>query len=155
MKQKSALIFFTFLCIYAAYGQSVDQRVFASAGQSVGQFAYTIGEPLINTLVAPNNTITQGFHQTKLIIVGIENVPNLASIVLYPNPSESFFSIYVSGYNQPLKMSIIDVLGKAIHEQVISNQDKIGVANLAQGTYFVVTKTTDNQLVSCHKFIKL
>ena len=53
--------------VQGTMAQSMDRHVAASSGNeystSVGSMAYTIGEPLTNTLVGGTATFTQGFHQ--------------------------------------------------------------------------------------------
>ena len=68
---KHLLIVFLALPTWAT-AQSIDRHVAASSGNeyntSVGSMAYTIGEPLTNTLVGGTATFTQGFHQGTINI---------------------------------------------------------------------------------------
>jgi hypothetical protein len=146
---------YCFLCVSCVFGQSANQKVFAAGGQSAGQFAYTIGEPFTNTLVLGNQTITQGFHQTRLTIVSTENTSDFISIKLLPNPTSDFITLTVEGYDTPLNIQILDIQGRIVINKEAVSGEKFFVADLPQGTYFVITQTIDNKILNRTKFIKL
>ena len=152
--KKVFLISYCLLLSSYIFGQSVNQKVFATSGQSVGQFAYTIGEPLVNTLVS-NRTITQGFHQTRLTVVSTENTLDLVSVKLLPNPTSDFIALTVEGYDKSLHLQILDMQGHIISEEVFIYTENCNVTNLPQGTYIVIVTTSDNKIVNRSKFIKL
>ena len=69
MIRRYLLITVTLLIFFSPLrGQSVNPRVVGSSGGSgssaEAEISWTIGEPVINTLVQPGNILTQGFHQS-------------------------------------------------------------------------------------------
>ena len=59
--------------------------------------SWTIGEPIIATCEGGNFCLTQGFHQSLLIITAINNDPLfLTNVKAYPNPATYVVNLSVS-----------------------------------------------------------
>ena len=79
--KKPLLLLLSFLLWSLGYSQSVSPEVTASSGDHfIGtnvQLSWTIGETMIKTYVNNSNQLTQGFHQTNLMVTscsdGIQN----------------------------------------------------------------------------------
>lgn len=135
--------------------QSAELRVFASAGQDTGHSAYTIGEPLTQTLEVATNDFTQGFHQTKLLIVSNVNLFKSISVKLFPNPVDDYFIFLVEGYDETLSINVIDKMGRTIITiPTIENNQKVLTNKLTPAAYYLVVKTKQGEIISTHKFIK-
>jgi hypothetical protein len=79
-----AIIWFT--CHLQA--QEVITTVGGSAKNKTVQISYTIGEAIISTIGNQQNTFTQCFHQSILIVSGVEEEnPFTLKIKGYPNPT--------------------------------------------------------------------
>lgn len=78
---------------------------------------------------------------------GIQTLISNDNIQLYPNPASNVISI--SGLTQERNYSIINTLGQEVKEGKISNDQKINIAELNRGVYFI--KLDDSRTI---KFIK-
>lgn len=76
---------------------------------------------------------------------GINQNEGVSGFYIYPNPATNEF--YVKGdVTLPAVMEIYDVTGKKLlSENITSNNQKINVAGLAKGMYFVKIISTDNK----------
>ncbi|MEN8250213.1 MAG: hypothetical protein ABFS32_14870, partial [Bacteroidota bacterium] len=77
------------------------QEVVSSGGETgtaAGyEISWTVGEPVIETVSDGTNTLTQGFHQTKLTVTSV-NEFSISGIELkvFPNPTEDYVHIHIS-----------------------------------------------------------
>lgn len=132
------------------HAQTISHSVVASAGanhtdEATGiSISWTLGEPVIGTLVSNDETIilTQGFQQGTLagdvIVVPIDFS---AEITVYPNPTSNFVNIRIDGLmKSSLKMEILDIHGRvrAQHEN-ITNEDIVTIRteHLNSGVYML------------------
>lgn len=89
------------ISIFANYSSAQIQSVTASSGAYLqGQnvsVSYTLGETIITTLEKPDLKITQGFHQTNLLVTTIDQLKKLAvKIEAYPNPVSDNLNLVIS-----------------------------------------------------------
>jgi len=129
--------------------QTITHSVVASAGanhtnaETGYSVSWTLGEPVIGTLVSNDNTITlhQGFQQGSLLIVSINSVEFTSEIMVYPNPATSYVNIKVDGSSSgSLNLEIIDIHGRLrATRQGITNEDvvTINTDNLNPGVYML------------------
>ncbi len=71
---------------------------------------------------------------------------NFASV--FPNPSSNYFTI--TGVGNNCSVSIYDILGKKLSTQIINDNERINVFDLANGLY-LVKLTMANGIVEIHK----
>lgn len=154
MKLDIFLIIIISLFTNKVISQTSEQKVFASAGLSTNQISYTIGEPLTLTLVSTNTNITQGFHQTNLSIVGIEESENSIFINVYPNPTQNDFTVLYDNLENSLEMQLLDVQGKEYLRQMVINGEQTSVINLAQGNYLIIFRDKSNKVLAKYQLIK-
>lgn len=65
------------------------------------------------------------------------------TITVSPNPAKSQVTIVITNATEPVFMQIIDIGGKVVKSQLITNQsNKVNVADLAKGFYLVRMKGT-------------
>jgi len=63
---------------------------FATAG---AQLSWTLGEAVIETYAPGGGTaqLTQGFHQTQLTVVALNESVTVFPVLVYPNPTTDLF----------------------------------------------------------------
>jgi len=97
--------------------------------------AWTVGEPITATLIFPDNHVTQGFHQSDLHVLTVEEFQPLV-ISVYPNPARELINITS---DEPARMSIFDMQGKLITTiDVNSSTSELDVSYLSRGAYSLV-----------------
>jgi len=139
--------------------QTIQNSVIGSTGGSSSagtvKMDYTLGEIVIETFTAGGQTLTQGFHQTALHLVAIENADYFPEISIYPNPSSDLVNIDIPANYNSLDISLYDVTGKLI--RIFSNASgkvTLDAAVLATGTYYLQMINTTNDKVKTFKLIK-
>jgi hypothetical protein len=94
------------------------------------------------------NIVTSSFDsplQINLVTVGAPGSlsvqdPMASGIKIYPNPSSSVINI---DYTENLELTLFNILG----QKVLSTTSKtINISNLEQGTYFLSTKDSNNNI---------
>ena len=140
-----------FILFLVLFGNSLHaQEVISSQGDSyyaeAGQLAFTIGEVIIQTETNNLNDLTQGFHQTEVELVELEESAALNSIIVYPNPTMDKLYVQIEPTLQ-VHYDLFDSNGKLITKNTLtSHQNSIRVNGLSPGNYLL--KLTDNQLNS-------
>jgi len=130
-------------CVFG-FGTAIQaQEVVATSGDyfenSSGSISWTIGEPKIETFESANNILTQGFHQTKLTIISIDEEEMLGDISVYPNPAKQDLIIDIpSHYSDSFNALLYDAGGKLLSQkELISGTATMEMHNLATGTYYL------------------
>ncbi len=142
--------------------QSVSQDVIASAGEHFDngsvQLSWTLGEVMIDTYDNGSNILTQGFHQTNLVVTSIEE--NLAdmSLNMYPNPTSEFLNIDLRNNEEDIELQLFDMTGKLIHKDLItahSSQFVLSMDQVVAGKYIVRMQTENGKMNSTHQIVKI
>lgn len=155
------LYFSTLILSFSAYSQTVDIDVFATSGadgsSATHQLSWTIGEPIIETLSGTSNIVTQGFHQTNLIVTDIieESALNL-ELMIFPNPVVNQLNLNIQNpENLPLNFVLYDELGRVLsQDRIYSNQSAISMENLSRANYLLAIYSGDKR-VKVFKVIKM
>ena len=120
-------------------------------------WAYSIGEPVIETYAGSNITITQGFHQPDGYSI-TPSVPVINNLVIYPNPAspKSTLRFYLRVDKPSLTINIYDAQGKLYQSQVLQSYagqtwHSLNPQIMASGTYIV--KVTAGTEVYMGKYI--
>jgi hypothetical protein len=137
------------------------QQVVATSGNSGTITGYkvdwTLGEPVIETISGSNHILTQGMHQTKLLVTAISEMefPGL-EVKVYPNPTGRFLTIEViQTGNELFLYELIDITGrKTILKQMQSSSEEIGMGSYVSGIYFLNVTTRNREYVKTFKIIK-
>ena len=139
--------YFTILFLYMFYGfamgQSNHRYVFSTGGDSFQTADYsgsfTMGEPIIGTVVTANITITQGFQQPVKRSLGTSEYI-LFNLEIAPNPS---FGTFHLKNNQIMdELNVFDVYGRLIFTiQPKSNEYELLLSHLAKGIYWLKVKS--------------
>jgi len=147
MRNYSLLIIFG-LCCAALHAQ---QQVVATSGNMVqytsGSISWTMGEPVIATLVMGDNTLNQGFQQNYLNLkaanINLENEINI-----WPNPTCNWVTLSVDD-PQLLFCQIFDLNGKLLQKKLLQEKTtSISFGDFAPGAYQVKLVRGDKELKS-------
>ena len=145
-------IFFTVFSI-GAIAQDLDHYVIGSDGghSRNNQFSldYTIGE--VVTEFGEDTTggvhLTQGFQQTMLSIVSVEEHLADIEIDIYPNPAVDYLNVSIPVLQEDMQFALFDMQGKLIDQQKINSQAfTIGFSNQSTGNYLLVFSTKDQRI---------
>jgi len=104
------------------------------------QLSWTIGEIVIETLTGTSNILTQGFHQTKLIAVAIDELPYLGfEIKAFPNPTQDYLILKVSKDKlNSMQYKLYDMQGKLLQNKLIKESEtEIYFKDLAPSSYLI------------------
>ena len=119
------------------------QEVVSSAGEiqsAAGyELSWTIGEPVIETVAAGGNTLTQGFHQTKLAVTAITDllIPEI-EIKVFPNPTQDFIIIEFNEFLENTDFLLYDLSGRVIKQAKInSSETRLNLKEYASGSYIL------------------
>jgi hypothetical protein len=135
--RKLLSLLLSFMCILVFAQQ---QEVISAQGKSyengTGSISFTVGEFMNNTFSSPDFILTQGFHQSKIVIV--DNLPVLQldiEILAYPNPAKEYVILEIEKY-QNFSYVLIDMTGKIIdRNEVVSRQTEINFSKLEPSLY--------------------
>src|SRR4030042_5240439 len=152
------------LIILGCCGLCLAQQVVSTAGSHSGnatvQLSWTIGEPVISTFSNGSNILTQGMHQSKLLIDAIEEIELLGlKILAFPNPTNEFVNLQVHQLltDQPWKefsFVLYDMNGKVLmQKQIVSTETVIQMNNYVSSTYFLKV-LVNNHEVKTFKIVK-
>jgi len=119
---RSDRTFFPFLLALfylQASAQSITPDVVASSGAHFttgsAQLSWTLGEPLTDTHTGSSNILTQGFHQTELLITALDEAsPLLPYINVYPNPTADRVTLHVTRAESDMRAELYDMHGKLL-----------------------------------------
>ncbi|MEN8124557.1 MAG: T9SS type A sorting domain-containing protein [Bacteroidota bacterium] len=151
---KTFLLFF-FLIIFSFFLQA--QEVISSYGldtsNSSGNLSATAGEVTIATLNNGSYQITQGFHQTSLAALAVEDFDENFKVKIYPNPSSELFLIDIMDFTD-IHYKIYSVNGQLLYKNELKQQSNtVKVDRLKNGLYFL-TLYKNNQKIKTYKILK-
>lgn len=120
-----------------------------SLSYTVGEIVTDLGRDTLN-----NTDLTQGFHQSYISIVSVEDHDLDVDISLFPNPAIDFLNVKISDINRANNFSIYDILGNLLsQQQIYSNELKISFSKLSTGYYILVFTKDDKKIktIKVHK----
>ena len=136
-----------------SYTQDLDHFVIGSDGGYAGnnQFSlsYTIGEVVtdLGRDTINNADLTQGFQQSYISIVSVEDHDLDIDISIYPNPAVDHLNVRISDIDKANSYSMYDMNGKLIRQESIRAKEfKIGFSRLSTGNYMLVFTDRDRRL---------
>lgn len=111
-----------------------------------GNISFTVGEVVINTVGNGTNDLTQGFHQSKWDVVGIEDHTPAFEVLIYPNPTKDILNISAADY-QDVVYHLYDGSGKVVLQNALqSNLTSVQVREVAAGNYTLVLSNATARL---------
>jgi hypothetical protein len=133
---------------FLAKAQMLTPTVVASAGDyyttSWGSLSWTAGESAVETFVAGNNILTQGFQQPEqqnITVIG--NAEKPYGISVYPNPTQNVINLHFTNatLNGPVMLELVDMTGKVIYSETVrvsaENGAKIDLGLYSGGLYIL------------------
>ena len=160
--KKPLLIFLSLLLWTLGYGQSVTPEVTASSGDHFtgtnAQLSWTIGETMIETFGNGSNQLTQGFHQTNLMVTAVEDLSESFQVSVFPNPATDVLNIEWSEISDPLTLTLYDATGKLLLRQKALDQTMTKTLDLtaySAGSYLLHLSNPDGKTIKTFKILKI
>jgi hypothetical protein len=148
------------LILFLAGSVASAQQVVSSNGDAQSAAGYevswTVGEPAIETLTGPANTLTQGFHQTKLTVTAVGEMlfPGL-EVKVFPNPTQEFITIQFSEYMEGSRYWLYDLRGSILENKLIhSAVTEINMEKYASGQYILKLTNRSRQPIQTFQIVK-
>jgi hypothetical protein len=137
------------------------QQVVASSGHTAtaGGYAvdWTLGEPVIETFTGSNHILTQGMHQTNLVVTDLQylTLPG-PEVKVYPNPAGDFLTIEIARPgNGVFYYSLSDITGRRILlKEMQTLPETADMKSYASGTYLLQVFNSRLEHVKVCKIIK-
>ena len=136
-----------------SYSQDLDHFVIGTDGGYAenNQFSlsYTIGEVVTDLGRDTLNKIdlTQGFHQSNISIVSVEDHDFDVNITLYPNPAIDYINVKISDLERVNSFCIYDISGRLLsQQQILDKAFKIGFSQLSTGNYIILFTKDDTKI---------
>ena len=152
------LIVSAFMALISVFANA--QQVISSSGStlknSAGSLSFTLGELVIDTKNTGVVILTQGFHQTKLIITAISDLPEQRfSISAFPNPTNDYVNLKIEkGDIHDIEFILFDMQGKVLSNQKIENSNtEIQFSGYNSGNYLMKVLQKGKQ-IQTFKIIK-
>lgn len=134
------------------------QEVISSQGDSYSNgthtLDYTIGEPVIETVSNGTNDLTQGFHQTNLVITKIEDVNIDLNVSIFPNPTSELVNLTMEDF-LGFTINLFDISGKLLQQKVLTdNKTTVSLDVYPKGSYMLTLTNNDNKKIKTYQIIK-
>lgn len=147
---KKTIIFAILLCLSII---TWAQEAVVSSGNfhknTSGSISWGLGETVIQTFVAGENIITQGFQQTRLTITAVEEIPGLDfTIIAYPNPAHDFVNLKIDREDfKGFRYELFDQNGRILKQGIFENNPVlIPFSDRNSGIYFLRVISSNNEL---------
>lgn len=161
MKQ-SLLLWLSLLYGIGGYSQSIDLQVVGSAGDhfqtNEAQMSFTIGELVTETFGAGDIILTQGFHQTNLMVTSIEDLAAEFQLRVFPNPTVDLLSIDAQQSPESFSLELMDTAGRPLllqRSMLNGTTHQINLSNYPPGIYLLRLRTEDRKNIQTFKIVKL
>jgi hypothetical protein len=160
---KRSLLILTTLLLALSASSQYKQDVIASAGgynTATGiSISWTLGETIIPTFKSADNTLilTHGFQQQLIITTVEENLENLVTVTVYPNPASDNVNIrFEEAIDDEVNLMLINSQGKPVKSLIIEAttiEKQINLQDLAAGVYYL--KLIKGKLSNVYRVVKL
>jgi hypothetical protein len=158
IKMKPILVLFVLL--FAATATDA-QQVVSSSGNTSSAAGYivdwTLGEPVIETISGSNHILTQGMHQTKLLVTAISEMElHGLEVKVFPNPTGRFLKLeIIQTGNEQFFYEISDITGrKSVRKEMQANTEEIDMDSFVSGIYLLNVVSQNHKNVKVFKIIK-
>lgn len=156
---KSAALFTFFFLLF-----NVDvnaQQVISAAGNHYEtedrSISWTLGETVVETFTTDENILTQGFHQTVLTVLSINDMDGGPGyrITAFPNPVKSHLTLSIDAEKHDnMQFMLYSYNGSLVKQGVIGDKNtEISFEGLKPAPYFIRV-IEQNQHISTIKIIK-
>ncbi len=129
------------------------QEVIATGGSyhesSNASIGWTLGETLTETFQVDETQLTQGFHQSKITVVSVDEVIQTDyNIKAFPNPTDAFVTLSLETENyENIHFRIFDANGRFVKDdQINAPKTTVSFEGLMPGIYFIKIIEYDKEL---------
>lgn len=124
---------------------------------SGGSVSFSVGQMDYISISSTDGTVYQGLQHPYEIseVTSVSHQPLDIAASLHPNPVKDYLYLNVPDELwQGLKITLIDIQGRSIHEEQLVDQTTIiAMQEMMPGTYFLIIQNEKNQIKS-FKIIK-
>jgi hypothetical protein len=143
---KQTLSCFLLLTVLSVTAQEVVSTQGDSYSNASGSIDFTVGEVITATETNGASDITQGFHQTNLNVLGVDDHFPSYEAIIFPNPTEDILNIRTSTF-EDVTYTLYDVQGKLVMQnKLVAEQTPIQLVHLAAGGYSLVLNNSTQKL---------
>lgn len=104
-------------------------------------------------LVTAQDGTTQMTYQVHFNLITSISEISIDNIKVFPNPVDS--ELHISGVEQEVNLSIVNILGEEIMSTIINKESTIDVSSFKKGVYFMrISDSKTNNKTSVLRFIK-
>ena len=160
-----ALSLCAFCHISSAQGYQNCIQVISASGKTATQggltFSYTVGEPVITTLIGNTRIVTQGFHQPELCKAVSTSNPALEAwnIEVFPNPTASRLTIrYTENRGRDLHATVYNLFGQVLVDDYILDRPEgvsLDCSDWQPGVYILQLKDPASPASGSVRFVRL
>lgn len=166
MNKSKLVVIMAFVISTYAFSQNLSRDVIASQGDfniiDNISLEWTLGDAFIETVIANNGFLTQGFQQPSNIATEFLSsefpLESPSNIVLYPNPVNTLLHVYMKPIDRiTLTISLYDISGRLVKKGTTIDTDKnitLDVSDLSSGTYLLKFSNVEGLLLETHRIVK-
>lgn len=162
MMKKNILFYLFWIAWLGLSGQTTAPTVISSAGDSFktanAEISWTLGESIIETLTANNVVLTQGFHQTNLIITSVEELEQENLVKVFPNPVGNIANIEVKEGTELTHLQLVDLKGRPLINRSLplaAGIEQLDLSQLPAGSYYLRLLNATAKTIQTLKIVKL
>ena len=160
--KKSLLVPVLWWTLSCCYGQSLSPEVVAGSGKAFtsteAQLSWTLGEAVTATFIGGDSAVlTQGFHQTNLIITSVEDLAAQIELRVYPNPVRDALQVRWEVLSEALTLELLDIQGRPLQMArpgLQSTSHQLVLSSYPSGTYLLRIRT-ERQLIKTYQILKI
>lgn len=146
-----------------SYGQSLSPEVISTAGDHFAtanaQLSWTLGEPIIETLNGSGAAmLTQGFHQTNLMVTALEDLAVDFQVRVYPNPTVGWLNVEAEEAPAAFGLELFDATGRLLRSSPVEPESGLRTLDLsgyAPGLYLLRLHTQGRKTIKTFKVFKI
>jgi aminopeptidase N len=124
-------------------------------GQSVENYTIALTGSVTSIGVDPNNWILNkvGTNTKDITLSASESLADAPMVFVGPNPTSDALNIYLYN-NEQASVEVIDISGKVVLRQNISNHAEFDISKYANGMYTVTVKNKIGDVLKTSKIVK-
>jgi len=150
---KIKLLFLFFIHVFLLNAQEVISSYGLSSSNSNGSVDATVGEVIIATQSDGTTQLTQGFHQSKLSVLAVDDLDKDFKVSIYPNPSSNVFHLDIEDPTD-IHYKLFSINGRLLSENELKfSSNQIQFADIKNGIYFLGIYR-NNKPIKTYKIIK-